>query len=100
MKENPKDMKFHQKAHHHVRKHRKKYMRFFLFFIFLLLFRIIEDYFLLTSPIAEVKFDMFIFTIVILSAIIFTIIAEVTEILIEEEEAKKLLKTIKKRIKH
>jgi membrane protein YqaA with SNARE-associated domain len=91
--------KFHQKAYHHVKKHRKKYMRFILFFIFLLLFRIIEDYFLLTSPVFEVEFDVVIFLIVILSAIVFTIVAEATEIFIEEKEAKKLLKFITKKEK-
>ena len=69
-------------------------MRFVLFFVSLLLFRLVEDYFLLTSPVVEVEFDVVILMIVILSAIVFTAIAEMTEILIEKEEAKKLLKFI------
>ncbi len=86
--------RIHQKALRHVKKHRKKFARFVLFFIFLLLFRIIEDYFLLTSPVFEVEIDIFILTIVLVSAVIFTMISEVTEILIEEEEAKKIMKYI------
>ena len=94
-----KNQRLHQKAKYHVRKHRKKYTRFVLFFVFLLLFRILEDYSLLTSPFFEIEFDIIIFLVVSLSALIFTIIAEVTEMLIEEEEAEKLLKLIKKNIR-
>lgn len=94
-----KSERFHQKAYHHVKKHRKKYTRFALFFIVLLLFRLIEDYFLLSSPVFEVEFDIFIFIFVILSALAFTAIAEMTEIMIEKEEAKKLLNFITKKEK-
>jgi membrane protein YqaA with SNARE-associated domain len=99
MKRKSEKERIHQKAYRHVKKHRKKYTRFILFFIVLLFSRIVEDYFLITSPAFEVEFDIFIFVIIILSAIIFTAIAEMTEILVEKEEAKKLLDFITKKRK-
>jgi membrane protein YqaA with SNARE-associated domain len=89
--------KLHQKAYHHVKKQKKKYYRFVLFFLFILIFRIIEDYFLLRSAVVEFEFDIIVLLIVLISAVIFTAISEITELFIEEDEAKKLLKYIRKR---
>lgn len=88
--------KFHQKAYHHVRKHRKKYSRFILFFVILSLFRIIEDYFLVKSISLEFEVDLFILFSIIFTAFIFTAVSELTEKMIEEEEARKLLEFIRK----
>ena len=86
----------YRKVYHHVRKHRKKYSRFILFFVILLTFRVIEDYFLIKSIGIEFEIDIFILFSIILIASIFTGIAELTEELIEEKEAKKILETIKR----
>ena len=89
------DDRLHVKAH--LKRHRKKYFRFVLFFIMLTAFRVIEDYYLLSSMNIEFEFDAFIFLSIIVAAVLFTVVSEVTEKLIEEEEAKKLLELIKEK---
>ncbi len=95
--ENSEKKRFHQKAYRHVKKHRKKYSRFFLFFIILLIFRVMEDYFLLKTIGLEFEIDLFILLSMISAAFIFTVVSEITEKMIEEEEAKKLLEFIRKK---
>jgi hypothetical protein len=93
--EEPKDMQDqHGKAYLHIKRHKKKYSRFVLFFILLAAFRVIEDYYLIRSMGIEFEFDAFIFLSIIVAALLFTLISEVTEKFIEEEEAKKLLEFI------
>jgi len=99
MPKKSKDERFHQKAYYHVRKHKKKYLRFILFFLVLLSFRVVEDYFFIKSFGIEIEIDIFIFLTFIFVAIIFTVISELTEILIEREEAEKLLNFITKKEK-
>ena len=91
------DDHIHGRTHNLIKKHRKKYSRFVLFFILLTAFRVIEDYYLLRSMNVEFEFDAFIFLSIIVAALLFTLVSEVTEKLIEEEEAKKLLNFIRKR---
>ena len=89
------DDRLHVKAH--LKRHRKKYFRFVLFFIMLTAFRVIEDYYLLSSMNIEFEFDAFIFLSIVVAALLFTLVSEVTEKLIEEEEARKLIEFIRER---
>ncbi|MBN2203002.1 MAG: hypothetical protein JW700_02365 [Candidatus Aenigmarchaeota archaeon] len=91
--------RLHHKTYKHVKKHRKKYTRFVMFFIVLFLFRVMEDYYLLSSFNIELEIDLFIFLSFILGAIVFTLISEITEIMIEKEEAQKLLRYLSKKEK-
>lgn len=102
MKNGFEDEKFHQKTYQHVKKHRKKYWRFILFIIILSIFRIVEDYFLVKSIGLEFEIDLFIFLSIIFIAIIFTVISEITEKMIEKEEPKieEIIKEEKRIIKN
>jgi DMSO reductase anchor subunit len=93
----------YRKVYHHVRRHRKKYLRFIVFFLFLILYGVVEDFISLT--IHGVEFNLVVFSTVFVIALIFTIVAEVTEKLAKKETPKikkfitKEEKVIKKIIK-
>ena len=68
--------------HHHLRKHAKHYMRFIAFFFFLMVFSIVEDLVAVTT--IGVKFDLQLFSHIVVLALIFTAIAHKTEKLFEK----------------
>jgi len=76
----------HHKAYHHIRKHKKRYVRFIAFFIFLVFYGVIED--LTAASLTGVEFDIVILITVIVIAIIFTTLTEVTETIFQKEEPK------------
>jgi len=100
MQEPVQNVKFHQKAYHHIKKHKRKYARFISFFIFLVIYSVIED--LIAITIHGVEFDFIVLINVFVIALVFTGIAEITERLYKKEETeikeyeKKVGKAIKK----
>lgn len=91
--------RIHHKTYKHVKRHRKKYTRFFLFFIVLFMIRVLEDFYLLNSFGIELEIDIFIMATFLLGALVFTLISELTEIMIEKEEAQKIVRYISKKEK-
>ena len=82
------------------RKHKKRVLRFIIFFLFLIAFSVIED--LIAFYFHGAEFDVAIFIIVIVTATIFTAIAEISEFIFKKEEPKiqKIIKKEEKVIKN
>jgi len=72
----------------HVSRHKKKYIRFIIFFFLVYVFRTYENY--LVSKVTGITLDIDVvnYLVVILIATVFTFVAEITEKIIEEQEAK------------
>jgi len=83
----------------HVRKHKKRYLRFIIFFIFLIVFEIVEN--LTAVTLTGIEFNTAFLIIMIVVAIFFTAVAEITEIIFEKEKPKieKMIKKEEKAIK-
>ena len=79
---------FHERFNNYIKRHRKKYIRFALFLLVLSLFRILEDYYLVSSLGLEIEIDIAILLSTVLIAVIFTLLSGVTERVIEIEEPK------------
>jgi len=72
----------------HISKHKKKYVRFIIFFFLVYIFRTYENYLMIKATGVTLDIDFANYLVIILIATVFTFVAEATEKIIEEEEAK------------
>ena len=84
----------YRKVYHHVRRHRRKYLRFIVFFLLLLLYGIFED--LISLTIQGVEFNIIVFLTVVVIALAFTTVAEITEKLVERKDHQKIIRFVRK----